>query len=116
MRKYEIEDVTQFSKKLAKSVARDGGYTFKELKEYINVGNVKKIVKKYSKLKNGRWMTTDENIFAMSSEILDWLLGVETAKLAADDILNCYWSDEKEAFMFSAKDKKKFREIMKRKD
>ena len=36
-------------------------------------------------------------------EILDWLIGVELAKMAADDKLECYWDDEANEMVFKGK-------------
>ena len=45
---YEIRNLSAFSRSIGKQVAREGGFTIKELKEYISVTNIKNIVKKYA--------------------------------------------------------------------
>ena len=100
-----FDDLHKFSTKLAKFVARSSGYTIKELKAYIRPVNVKKIVKKYSKFVDDHYIMTEDQAHEACEEILDWLVGVELAKLAADDVLDCYWDDETNQPIFKAKQK-----------
>jgi len=105
MDKHKFSDLDKFSKKLAKLVARESGYTMKELRAYIRPSNVKGIVKnyvEYDEVEN-MFVITEEAACEASEEILDWLVGVELAKLAADDVLDAYWDDETNQMVFKSK-------------
>lgn len=100
---HRFNNLQKFSTKLAKFVARTSGYTFKELKAYIRPVNVKNIVKKHAKFVDDHYVMTEDQSYEACEEILDWLVGVELAKLAADDVLDCYWDDESNQMVFKAK-------------
>ena len=41
---FQIKNLTAFAKSVGKEVAKDGGFTITELKEYITVTNIKSII------------------------------------------------------------------------
>tara|TARA_R110000868_G_scaffold554_3_gene4108 strand:- start:877 stop:1212 length:336 start_codon:yes stop_codon:yes gene_type:complete len=102
---HKFKDLNKFSKDLGKFVARVSGYRLSQIKKYIKVNNVKNIVKKYAKynLPNNIYTLSEDDASEACEEILDWLVGVELASLAADDVLDCWWDDEKNQMMFEAK-------------
>jgi len=102
-RMYEIKSLNQFAKSIGKEVAKDGGFSFKELKEYINVVNIKNIVKKHARVKNHKFYINENETHQVCEEIFDWLTGVSLAKLAADDFLDCWWDDKQDCMVFKKK-------------
>lgn len=97
----QFDDLKNFSKRIAMFVAKQAGYSKKELKNFIRLQNVQKIVKSHSKRTfDGKYEVDEEEANLICEEIFDWLVGVEIAKLAADDIIQCYWDDEKNKMEF----------------
>ncbi len=103
MKPYRFKNINKFSKNIAKLVARQGGYSYKELKSFINVGNVINIVKEYAHVEDDSFTLTVDETNMICEEIFDWLVGVELAKLAADDVVDCYWDDKDEQMIFKRK-------------
>jgi hypothetical protein len=100
---YEITSLNGFAKSLGKQVARDGGFSSKELKSYINVKNIKNIITQYASKKRGKFYIDEERTHKVCEEIFDWLTGVNLAKLAAQDYLECYWDDKNNTMVFKKK-------------
>jgi hypothetical protein len=104
---YEIKNLNHFAKKLGKLVAKDAGFTQKELKESIKVVHIKNLICQYCNgHKNGKLLIDENNTSIICSEIFSWLIGVDLAKMAAQDILDCYWDDNLNEMVFKHKDKK----------
>ena len=101
---YEIEDIKKFSKSLGKRVAKDCGFPMSDLKSSISVRNVCGLVKEHSDVINGVRYIDEQNAFEVCEQILNWILGVSLAKMAANDEIDCYWSDKDDCMMFMFKD------------
>lgn len=103
---HEFDDLDKFSRSVAKFVARSSGYTFKELKRYIRLGNVKKIIKNHAQFIEDHYVITEEDAHEACEEILDWLVGVELASLASDGVLDCWWDNDRNQMVFQSVAKK----------
>lgn len=106
---YEIENIKVFAKSLGKRVAQDCGFSVKELKSSISVNNVCALVKEHSTIQDGVRYIDEEMAYVVCEEVLNWILGVSLAKMAANDEIDCYWNDEHNCMMFMFKgDEKEF--------
>jgi len=104
--RYKIKNINAFCKSLGKNVAKEAGFTKKQLKKYIKVSNIKNMVKYYATVdSDGTFSIDDRRTAAICDEVLGWLVGVELASAAADGHLDCYWDDETESMVFSHVDK-----------
>lgn len=103
---YEIKHLNKFAKSLGKMVAKDMGFSHHQLIHYITVGNIKNLIKQYCHTnKYGQLLIDEEQTSQVCSEIFDWLIGVDLAKLAAADELDCYWDDKINQMVFKYKEK-----------
>lgn len=102
---YEIENINKFAKCLGKKVAKECGFSPEQLKTSITVKNVCGLIMERSFLDNdGTRYIKKEDTSAVCEEILNWILGVNLARLAAEDEVDCYWSDKKNCMVFSFKE------------
>lgn len=105
---FRIKDLTKFAKKIGKTVALDSGFTIEDLKSYIKVSNIKQIILQHCVVDEQRQILINEEILkTICSDIFEWLMGTDLAKMASEDIIDCYWSDENNCIMFESKKKKK---------
>ena len=103
---YEIKNMGAFAKGLAKEVAKSSYFSYDQLKDYITVKNIKHIIKDYaSRNKKGRYYIGEKEASEACDEILDWLIGVDLARMCAADVLDCYWDDDKDCMVFMEKKK-----------
>ena len=110
--KYEIKDLNKFAKNLGRMVAKDSGFSHKQLKSYITVSNIKNLIIQYCNgRKYGKLLIDEEHTSKVCSEIFDWLVGVDLAKLAAEDVLDCYWDDSMNEMVFKYKENKNGKKV-----
>ena len=103
MQSHKFKNKRKFSFKIGKFVARSAGYTIKELKSFINVGNIEGMVRHHAEMEGDSFTLSEKQAEKICDEILDWLVGVELAKIAAEDRLDCYWDDERNEMVFKGK-------------
>lgn len=109
---YEIQNINKFAKSLGKMVAKDIGFSQAELKKYIKVSNIKNLIIQYCNGRNKDKLTIDEeNTSRVCNEIFDWLVGADLARLAAEDILDCYWDDSMNQMVFKYKENKNGKKV-----
>ena len=102
---YTIKSMNALAKVLGKTVAKDSEFTFKQLKEYISVGNIKNIIQQYAEQNEyGEYSISNDDIQCVMVEIFDWLVSRELAALAAEDKVDCFWDDDKNEMVFKRKD------------
>jgi len=100
---YKIKSMKGFSAEIGKFVAKNAGYTKKEFQSFIKHSNLINIVKTYVQKRNGSLFIDEESASKICDEIFDWLVGVEMSKLAAEDIIDCYWDNNKNQMVFMPK-------------
>ena len=104
MRDYKVKNITRLAKVLGKSIAKDADFTLEELKEYISVQNIKFMIKqKAHRDADGDLALSNDDLFVISNEIYDWLIGCDMCKLAAEGKLECYWDDDLNEMVFTGK-------------
>lgn len=104
---YEIKSLNGMAKGLGKQVAKDNGFSKKELHSYINVSNIVGIIKQYCRTKGKKFYIDDGDIEKAYAEVHQWLVGVDLARLAANDTIDCYWDNEKDCMKFKGKKENK---------
>ena len=98
---YKIKNIKIFSKKILSMSCKYIEMDLEEAKSYIKISNVVQIVKEKSK----KGLIINEEIADdIVEEIQSWLVGCQLAKMCAEDILECYWSDEGCCMVFSVKE------------
>ena len=89
---------------MIKIVSRNTSYTLREIKDCINLGNVKAMVRMHSTPHiDGGFRLTVGDVENICEEIFDWVAGVELARLAAEDVIDAYWDDDKNGMYFKLK-------------
>lgn len=102
---HKIKHLKKMAKFMAKNVALDCGFSINDLKEYMTVKNAENIIKEYAKKDiEGNLLVNEEIIEKICFSMSEWLIGVNLAKLAAQDLLNCAWDSKKNCMIFSKKE------------
>ena len=105
MKDYELKDMDGFAKTIGLHVAETVGIPRKQLKQYIKVFNIKEISKQYCTEENGRYYIDDQSVDDIVQDVTNWVVGIDLAKLAASDKLECYWEDDINEMVFQTVDK-----------
>lgn len=103
----KITNISKFSQFIVYNTIKDCGIEIKrkDIKQYINNKNIEEIVRQYAKRdKHNNLMVNDKIVQKIQSELMDWILGVSLAKMAAKDELDCYWDSKRNCMIFSPKE------------
>lgn len=102
---HRVKHLKKMAKFMAKNVALDCGFSINELKQYMTVRNAVNIIRENAKKDDdGNLLVNEKIIEKIHFEISSWLIGVNLAKMAAQDLLECFWDDKKNCMVFSKKD------------
>jgi hypothetical protein len=102
----KIKNISKFSKFLLYNTIEESGMEIKkkDIKHYITTKNLHEIVLlRVKKDKRGDLLVNNKIYKLLQNDILDWVLGVSLAKMAANDEIDCYWDSTKDCMMFSFK-------------
>lgn len=105
----KITNISKFAKFIVQNTIQDCGIEIKtkEIKQYINNTNVEGIVRQYAKKdKHNNLMVNNKIVQKIQNELMNWILGVSLAKMAAKDELDCYWDSKRNCMIFSNKEEK----------
>jgi hypothetical protein len=103
---HRIKNIKRLARHLAKTVAEDCGLTIEDLKQYMTVKNAISIVKENAKQdEHGEFLINTKILEKICLDMSGWLLGVNLAKLASEDLLDCYWDSKKNCMVFKKKTK-----------
>lgn len=103
----KITDIDKFAKFLAYNTVQDCGIDIKrrEIKNYITTKNVEEIIIQYAKRdKKNNLLVNGKILDKIQNDLMDWVLGVSLAKMAAKDELECYWDTERDCMVFATKE------------
>lgn len=105
--KYRIKNMNGFAKKILSIACNDIGIDQSEYKNYINVDNVKQIVKIHSEQQDDDFYVDDDVIEKICDDLQNWVLGVQLSKMCSDGTLDCYWDDVADCMVFKVADTEK---------
>ena len=104
MEEFRFTDEKKFCHDMIKLVSRNSSYTLKEIKSSIILGYVTTMVRMHSSPHvDGGFTVSEDDASDICEEIFDWVAGVELARLAAEDVIDAYWDDDKNGMYFKLK-------------
>lgn len=98
---YRIKNLDMFIKYTLKGVCKLNGYKKKEIKNYIDEQNIKSFLKKYIyRDEKDRLFISEKDTIKLYEDINEWIVGLELASLAGQDLIECYWDNKQNCMMF----------------
>ena len=100
--KYEIKNLTTFSKGVGKAVAEDLDIKTNELSDYISVKNVKGIARQFCVYNKHRkkYIASEKILESIVDETRNWILGLQLARECGSNKLECAWDNERDCMIF----------------
>ena len=100
--KYEIKNLTTFSKGIGKAVAEDLDLATHELSDYITVRNVKQIAQQFCVYNKHRkkYIANEKILESIVEETRNWILGLQLARECSSGQLECAWDDKRDCMIF----------------
>lgn len=99
----KVKNVIKASKHIGRDIANDMNIPIKELKEYIKPKEIASILKQYSIKKNGDFMINSVILKRIFSEVKNWIIGIQLAKLASSGEIDTIWDEEQNCMVFKTK-------------
>tara|TARA_B100001559_G_scaffold248453_1_gene211817 strand:+ start:105 stop:449 length:345 start_codon:yes stop_codon:yes gene_type:complete len=101
----ENGELNKFAKDLGKMVSQETDLSFKDLKKFISVASIKRLLNQYCDTTANGIIVNEESLDSICSDIYFWVKGCTIARQASEDKLECYWDNELNCMVFY--DKKK---------
>ena len=100
--KYEIKNLTRFSKGIGKAVAEDLDMQTEELADYISVRNVREIAQQFCVYNKHRkkYIASEKILESILEETRNWILGLQLARECSSGELECAWDNERDCMIF----------------
>jgi len=92
-RSMKIRNINKFTKSLAKDVCYSLDIPMKDLKHYMTFKQAKNLVKEFCDDDGYNYSMTRNGFNLCATEMTNWLIGFELAKLSSDGKFECYWDD-----------------------
>lgn len=101
---WKVVQPTKFAKELCKTVAEEGGFSYKDMKRYISVSQVKQYLMEYAHEidEKGRPTIAEDAVDNVCEAIHHHLVGFDLTVAAGSGMLECYWDNEANTMMFMA--------------
>jgi hypothetical protein len=98
----KIKSVIKISKHIGKDIANEMLIPIKEMKDYIKPKEISSIIRQYSIKKDDGYFMNTLILQRIFSEVKNWVLGVQLAKMASDGKLDAMWDDEQNCMIFKS--------------
>lgn len=98
----KIKSVKRASKHIGRDIANDMSIPLDELKEYIKPREIASILKQYSIKKKSGYFINTVILKKVFSEVKNWIVGIQLAKLASDGKLDTIWDEEQNCMIFKS--------------
>jgi hypothetical protein len=98
----KINNITGISKHIGKDVASEMMIPLKEMKHFIKPKEISSIIKQYSIKKNNDYYMDATILHKVFTEVKNWVLGIQLAKLASEGKMDTMWDEEQNCMIFKS--------------
>lgn len=98
----KIKSMKRIAKHIGKDIAREMLIPISEMKDYIKPKEVASIVKQYAISKDDNLLMNRMILQKIFSEVKNWVLGIQLAKMASDGQIETMWDDEQNCMIFKS--------------
>lgn len=98
----KLKSIKKISKHIGKDVAMDMAIPIQEMKEYITPKEVSSIVKQYCIYKNNDYFINTLILQKIFTEVKNWVLGIQLAKMASEGKIESIWDNEQNCMIFKS--------------
>lgn len=96
-----LKSVKKISKHIGRDVANDMLIPLEEMKDYIKPKEVASIVRQYCIYKDDNYHINTLILQKIFTEVKNWVLGIQLAKMASEGKLETMWDTEQNSMIFS---------------
>lgn len=99
----KIKNIKRIAKHIGKDVANEMLIPINEMSDFIKPKEVSSIIKQYCIYKDHDYLMNTMILQKIFSEVKNWVLGIQLAKMASEDKLDVIWDDEENCMIFKSK-------------
>ena len=98
----KIKSIKRIAKHIGRDVASDMLIPIEEMKDYIKPKEISSIVKQYSISQDGQYLINRIILQKIFSEVKNWVLGIQLAKMASEGQVDTMWDEEQNCMIFKS--------------
>ena len=99
----KVKSIKKIAKHIGKDVANEMLIPIEEMSEYIKPREVSSIIKQYCVRTEDEYLMNTLILQKIFTEVKNWVLGIQLAKMASEDKLEVTWDSEENCMIFQSK-------------
>jgi hypothetical protein len=99
----KVKSIKKIAKHIGKDVANEMLIPIAEMSEYIKPKEICSIIKQYCIRIEDEYLMNTLILQKIFTEVKNWVLGIQLAKMASDDKLEVTWDSEENCMIFQSK-------------
>lgn len=96
----KVKSVKRASKHIGRDIANDMTIPLNELGDFIKPKEIASILKQYAIKKDGGYFINTLILKKIFTEVKNWIVGIQLAKLASDGKIHSMWDEEQNCMVF----------------
>jgi hypothetical protein len=97
-----IKSIKGVAKHIGRDIAKEMMIPIKEMKEYIKPKEIISIIKQYTIYKNDEYFMNSLILEKIFTEVKNWVLGIQLAKMASSGQMDTMWDEEQNCMIFKS--------------
>lgn len=99
----KVKSIKRIAKHIGKDVAKEMLIPIEEMSYFIKPKEVVSLIKQYCVKDNDEYLMNANILQKIFSEVKNWVLGIQLAKMASDDKMEVMWDDDEYCMIFRSK-------------
>jgi hypothetical protein len=99
----KVKSIKKIAKHIGKDVAKEMLIPIEEMSVYIRPKEVSSIIKQYCIHQEDQYLMNTMILQKIFTEVKNWVLGIQLAKMASSDKLEVTWDSEENCMIFQSK-------------
>lgn len=100
----KVKSIKRLAKHIGRDIANEMLIPLEEMKDYIKPKEVSSIIKQYCIYRHGDYLMNTLILTKIFTEVKNWVLGIQLAKMASNGQLDTMWDCEQNCMIFKSND------------
>lgn len=99
----KVKSIKRIAKHIGKDVAKEMLIPIEEMSFFIKPKEISSIIKQYCVRDDSDYLMNANILQKIFSEVKNWVLGIQLAKMASEDKMDVLWDDDENCMIFKNK-------------
>lgn len=99
----KVKSIKRIAKHIGKDVANEMLIPIEEMGDFIKPKEISSLIKQYCVRQDSDYLMNANILQKIFTEVKNWVLGIQLAKMASDDKMDAMWDDEENCMIFKSK-------------